>query len=34
MDEVSAKDAHRFYAISKFLNDINELCYDKCVVDF
>lgn len=34
MDAVSAKDAHRFYVISKFLNDINEICYDKCVVDF
>jgi hypothetical protein len=34
METVSAKDAHKFFATTKFLNQISLKCYDKCVVDF
>lgn len=34
MDSVSATDAHRYFATTKYLFDTNRLCYDKCVVDF
>lgn len=34
MDSVSAQDAHRFFATTKYLHDANQLCFSKCVVDF
>lgn len=34
MDSVSASEANRFFATTKFLYDVNRLCYEKCVVDF
>eukprot|EP00352_Strombidinopsis_acuminata_P005290 CAMPEP_0176376332 /NCGR_PEP_ID=MMETSP0126-20121128/28117_1 /TAXON_ID=141414 ORGANISM="Strombidinopsis acuminatum, Strain SPMC142" /NCGR_SAMPLE_ID=MMETSP0126 /ASSEMBLY_ACC=CAM_ASM_000229 /LENGTH=65 /DNA_ID=CAMNT_0017737733 /DNA_START=21 /DNA_END=218 /DNA_ORIENTATION=- len=34
MESVSQKDATKFFAVTKFLNDANKLCQDKCVVDF
>ena len=34
MDSVSATEANRFFATTKYLNDTNCICYEKCVVDF
>ncbi len=34
MDSVSATEANRFYATTKYLYDTNRICYEKCVVDF
>ena len=34
MDSVSANEANRFYATTKYLYDTNRICYEKCVVDF
>ena len=34
MESVSAYDAHKFFATSKYLYEINQNCYNKCVVDF
>ncbi len=34
MESVSAKEANQFYATSRYLFQINQFCYDKCVVDF
>lgn len=34
MDSISATEAHRFVATSKYLYDTNLLCFEKCVVDF
>lgn len=34
MDSVSASEAHRFVATTKYLYDTNRLCFEKCVVDF
>ena len=34
MEAVNAKEAHKFFSTTKFLSNINTLCYNKCVVDF
>ena len=34
MESVSSKEAHSFFAATKFLYQVNKTCYEKCVVDF
>ena len=34
MEAVTGVDANKFYANTKFIFSINQLCYDKCVIDF
>ena len=34
MESVSTTDANRFLATTKYLFEVNQLCYGKCVVDF
>ena len=34
MDTVPAAKANKFYAITTYLQKVQETCYDKCVVDF
>ena len=34
MNSVTATEANRFYATSKYLYDTSSICYEKCVVDF
>ena len=31
---VSANEATRFYATTKYLYETNRICYEKCVIDF
>ena len=34
MEAVSATDANKFYAATRFIFQLNQMCYDKCVIDF
>ena len=34
MESVSATEANRFFATTKYLQETNRTCYEKCVVDF
>ena len=34
METVSADKANKFFAITNYLQKVQETCYDKCVVDF
>ena len=34
MESVSATEANRFFATTKYLQETNRICYEKCVVDF
>lgn len=34
MESVSASDAHRFFNTTRYIYQVNNFCYDKCVVDF
>ena len=34
MESVSAQEAHKFYTTSKYLFNVTQTCYEKCVVDF
>lgn len=34
MEAVSTNDANKFYATTRFIFQVNQLCYEKCVVDF
>ena len=34
MHSVKASDANRFFTVTNYLYQVQETCYDKCVVDF
>lgn len=34
METVNSKDAHKFFAVTRYLYQINQTCFEKCVVDF
>ena len=34
MEAVTANDANKFYAATRFVFQLNQMCYDKCVIDF
>ena len=34
MEEVQARDANRFYTITTYLQNVQDTCYNSCVVDF
>ena len=34
MEAVSAADANRFLTVTSYLQNMQEICYKKCVVDF
>lgn len=34
MEHATATEAHKFFAATRYLYQMNTHCYDKCVVDF
>jgi hypothetical protein len=34
MESVPAREAHKFFNTTRYLYQINQICFEKCVVDF
>jgi hypothetical protein len=33
-DSVNAREAHKFFTTTRYLYQVQQTCFDKCVVDF
>jgi Tim10/DDP family zinc finger len=34
MEHATSNEAHKFYAVTRYLYQVNTNCFEKCVVDF